>query len=162
MYSAWHKTIKNSRIKMKIITADSFGSVHMLIFYVVMNSLYKINQVSASVTTGSAGTSSNGKWRLSIIIIGERMWAVVLNAIMILCKSSCRVFFFINIWFLKLQHLSLRSFNDILKRKFHLRVFKTSYLHGNIPHGIYKFLFVQIQIVRLGESFIFYVLYRKR
>lgn len=47
---------------MKIITAESFNSVHMLIFYIVMNSLYKINQVKASVTAGSVGASSNGKW----------------------------------------------------------------------------------------------------
>lgn len=49
---------------MKIITADSFGSVHMLIFYVVMNSLYCVNQVKASVTSGSAGASSNGELTL--------------------------------------------------------------------------------------------------
>jgi hypothetical protein len=53
---------------MKIITADSFGSVHMLIFYIVMNSLYKINQVNASVTTGSGGASSNGELCLSMVI----------------------------------------------------------------------------------------------
>lgn len=46
---------------MKIIKAQSFSSVHMLIFYIVMNSLYRINQVKASVTVGSVGASSNGK-----------------------------------------------------------------------------------------------------
>lgn len=55
------KQLKIHGIKMKIITADSFGSVHMLIFYIIMNSLYKNNQVNASVTTGSGGASSNGK-----------------------------------------------------------------------------------------------------
>jgi hypothetical protein len=51
----------NSECKMKIITAESFNSVHMLIFYIVMNSLYRVNQVKASVTVGSIGASSNGK-----------------------------------------------------------------------------------------------------
>lgn len=46
---------------MKIITAESFGTVHMLIFYVVMNSLCRLNQVKASVTAGSVGASSNGE-----------------------------------------------------------------------------------------------------
>ena len=46
---------------MKIITAESFSSIQMLIFYIVMNSLNTINQVKASVTVGSVGASSNGK-----------------------------------------------------------------------------------------------------
>lgn len=51
---------------MKIITADSFSSVHMLIFYIVMNSLYNVNQVKASVTSGGAGASSNGELTLCL------------------------------------------------------------------------------------------------
>lgn len=46
---------------MKIITAESFNSVHMLIFYIIMNSLCRLNQVKASVTVGSVGASSNGE-----------------------------------------------------------------------------------------------------
>ncbi|CRK99292.1 CLUMA_CG012622, isoform A [Clunio marinus] len=45
---------------MKVMMAESFSSVHMLIFYIVTNSLCKIDQVHASVATGSAGVSSNG------------------------------------------------------------------------------------------------------
>lgn len=47
---------------MKIITADSLNSVHMLIFYIVMNSLCRNNQVKASVTVGSVGANSNGEF----------------------------------------------------------------------------------------------------
>lgn len=46
---------------MKTITAEPFSSVHMLIFYIVMNSLCRVNQVKASVTAESVGASSNGK-----------------------------------------------------------------------------------------------------
>lgn len=46
---------------MKIITAESLSSVNVLIFYIIMNSLYRINQVKASVTIGSVGANSNGK-----------------------------------------------------------------------------------------------------
>lgn len=47
---------------MKIITRP-FNSVHMLMFYIVMNSLIRVNQVKASVTVGSVGANSNGEYR---------------------------------------------------------------------------------------------------
>jgi hypothetical protein len=56
---------------MKIITAESFNSVHMLIFCIVMNSLYTINQVKASVDGGSVGASNNGKFDIRIYV-GDR------------------------------------------------------------------------------------------
>lgn len=46
---------------MKLITENfsTFNSVHMLIFYIVMNSLYKINPAKASISVGSTGTANN-------------------------------------------------------------------------------------------------------
>lgn len=50
---------------MKIITRDSsFDSVRLLLFYIVMNSLIRVNQVKASVTVGSVGANSNGEYYL--------------------------------------------------------------------------------------------------
>lgn len=46
---------------MKIITQQPFNFVHMLMFYIVMNSLIKVNLVKASVTVGSVGANSNGE-----------------------------------------------------------------------------------------------------
>ena len=49
---------------MKLITENffTFNSVYVLIFYIVMNSLYEINQAKASIAVGSAGAlSNNGK-----------------------------------------------------------------------------------------------------
>lgn len=49
---------------MKLITENfsMFNPLHVLIFYIVMNSLYEINQAKASIAVGSAGAlNNNGK-----------------------------------------------------------------------------------------------------
>jgi len=67
---------------MKLITVNfsPINSFHMLIIYVVMNSIYKFNQVKASVASGNTSASNNGKCPL-------------------LLKHSCRCFPLLHISF---------------------------------------------------------------
>lgn len=46
---------------MKLITENffTFNSVYVLIFYIVMNSLYEINQAKASIAVGNDGSSNS-------------------------------------------------------------------------------------------------------